>query len=255
MTIKTIFASTLLMMGMVSCQSAKNVNHTQVIPDAHTSQTSLDWAGTYSGILPCLTCSAMETELELTSDNEYVLTQTNYNREAESKVIEGRFTWKENHIILDNFPKKFDSNLFKVEEGRVRMLDKNGNIVTGESENKFILTKNGNAEVENSKWVLIELYGKKIKGDSDSHYVVFHSENKQIEAKAGCNQLTFGYKIKNGLRLEVTPGISTMMACPDEVEETFKKMMMEADNISVNEKTLTLNKARMAPLAVFEIVE
>lgn len=254
MTIKIIFASTLLLMGMVSCNSTKDINRTEVT-DAHTSQTSLDWAGTYSGILPCLTCSAMETELELTSDNEYVLTQTNYNRESEAKVIEGKFTWKENHIVLENFPKEFDSNLFKVEEGRIRMLDEKGNVVTGESENKFLLTKNGNAEVENSKWVLTELYGKKIKGNSDSHYVVFHSENKQIEAKAGCNQLTFGYKIKNGLRLEVTPGISTMMACPDEVEETFKKMMMEADNISVNETTLTLNKARMAPLAVFEIVE
>lgn len=156
---------------------------------------------------------------------------------------------------MENFPKEFESNLFKVEEGRVRLLDKKGNAVQGESENMFVLTKNGNAEVENKRWKLVELYGKKIEGDSDSHYVVFHSENNQVEAKAGCNQLTFGYKIKNGLRLEVTPGISTMMACQDEAEEAFKKMMMETDNISVNEKTLTLNKARMAPLAIFEIIE
>lgn len=113
----------------------------------------------------------------------------------------------------------------------------------------------GNNEIENKKWTLTELYGKKVKGDATSHYLIFHSESNTVEAKAGCNQLTFGYKIKNGLSLEITPGISTMMACPDEIEDEFKKMMLEIDNVSVNEKTLTLNKARMAPLAVFEIAE
>ena len=252
MTIKTIFATTLLAMGLLSCNSSKSTTQNEST-DAHTSQTSLDWAGTYSGYLPCSACDEMETELTLNSDNNYVLTQT--KGEQDSKVTEGKFVWKENHIVLENMPKEFDSNVFKVEEDRIRMLDKNGKTISDDSENSYLLGKNGNAEVENRRWKLVELYGKKIKGESDSHYVVFHSENNQIEAKAGCNQLSFGYKIKNGLRLEVTPGISTMMACPDEAEEIFKKMMMEADNISVNEKTLTLNKARMAPLAVFEIVE
>ena len=239
---------------MVSCNSTKTENEA-VIPDTHTSQNSLDWSGTYTGSLPCSSCDEMETELTLTSGNEYVLTQTKFNREGEPKVSKGKFSWKENHIVLENMPKEFDANTFKVEEGSVRLLDKNGNIVTGDSENNYKLRKNGNAEVEDKKWRLVEIHGKKVTGDADSHYIVFHSENNQIEAKAGCNQLTFEYKIKNGLVLAVTPGISTLMACEDKTEEQLKSVMMEADNISVTEKKLTLNKARMAPLAVFEIVE
>ena len=252
--IKTIFAASLLAVSLVSCNSTK-VDNESVLPDTHTSQTSLDWAGTYTGYLPCASCGDMETELTLTSDNDYILTQANLDGQPEPKVTKGKFVWKENHIVLEGMPKEFDSNLFKVEEGRVRMLDKNGNVVSGDAANEYLLGKNGNAEVENRKWQLVEIHGKKVKGDAESHYVIFHSESNEIEAKAGCNQLTFKYKIKNGLALEVLPGISTMMACEDNTEDLLKSVMMEADNISVNEKTLTLNKARMAPLAVFEIVE
>ena len=252
--IKTIFAASLLAVSLVSCNGTKTENES-VLPDTHTSQNSLDWAGTYTGSLPCSSCADLETELKLTSDNEYVLTQSQFNKEGQAKVTSGKFSWEENHIVLENMPKEFDSNLFKVEEGRIRMLDKKGNVVSGDSENDYLLDKNGNQDVENKKWKLVEIHGKKVKGDADSHYIIFHSENNEIEAKAGCNQLTFGYKIKNGLVLDVIPGISTLMACEDATEDILKSVMMEADNISVNEKTLTLNKARMAPLAVFEIVE
>lgn len=254
MVSKTIFATAILAVSLVSCNSAKTSNES-VMPDMHTSQNSLDWSGTYSGSLPCASCDGMETELNLTSENTYVLTQSQFNKEGEAKVTEGKISWKDNNLVLENMPKEFASNVFKVEEGKVRMLDNKGNIVTGNSENEYILNKNGNTEVENVKWKLVEIHGKKVKGDAETHYVIFHSENGQIEAKAGCNQLTFGYKIKNGLVLETTPGISTMMACEDNTEEQLKSVMMEADNISVNEKTMTLNKARMAPLAVFEIVQ
>lgn len=254
MIIKTIFATAILAVSLVSCNSAKT-NNESVMPDMHTSQIALDWSGTYSGSLPCSTCEGMETELNLTSENTYVLTQSKFNKEGEAKVTEGKISWKDNNIVLENMPKEFASNVFKVEEGRIRMLDSKGSDMAGDSENAYILNKNGNSEVENVKWKLVEIHGKKVKGDAESHYIIFHSANGQIEAKAGCNQLTFGYKIKNGLVLEVTPGISTMMACEDKTEDEFKNVMIEADNISVNEKTLTLNKGRMAPLAVFEIVE
>jgi copper homeostasis protein (lipoprotein) len=213
------------------------------------------WVGTYSGSLPCTTCSGVETELKLTSDNMYVLTQFNFNKESEAQITEGKTSWKANDIVLENFPKEFSSNVFKLEKGIISMFNNREKVVTDDTENAYVLTKNGNVQVENQKWKLVELYGKKVKGYVAPHYIVFHSEDSRVEAKAGCNQLTFGYKLKNGLMLETISGISTMMACPDEVEEEFKKIMMEADNISVIEKTLTLNKGRMAPLAVFEIVK
>ena len=68
------------------------------------------------------------------------------------------------------------------------------------------------------------------------------------------NILSNNYKIKNELQLSIEIGISTMMACPGNLEQEFSEVLNTADNISTDGKTLTLNKARMAPLARFELV-
>lgn len=47
-----------------------------------------------------------------------------------------------------------------------------------------------------------------------------------------------------------------MMACVDmATEQEFKKILEIVDNYTINDKKLSLNKARMAPLAIFEVVE
>ena len=38
---------------------------------AHNAKNSLDYIGTYKGILPCADCEGIETELELNSDKTY----------------------------------------------------------------------------------------------------------------------------------------------------------------------------------------
>jgi heat shock protein HslJ len=49
---------------------------------------------------------------------------------------------------------------------------------------------------------------------------------------------------------------TTMMACPDmATEKQFMEVLNIADNFSLNGNTMTLNKARMAPLAVFKAEE
>lgn len=46
------------------------------------------------------------------------------------------------------------------------------------------------------------------------------------------------------------------MACIDmEVENQFMAVLEKANNYSLNGNTMTLNKAKMAPLAIFEAVE
>ena len=48
----------------------------------------------------------------------------------------------------------------------------------------------------------------------------------------------------------------TMMACPDDsMEKEFAEAIELADNYNFDGKTLKLNKARMAPIAEFEIIK
>lgn len=111
-------------------------------------------------------------------------------------------------------------------------------------------------KIENKRWKLVQLNGKKIDAASDTHYLVLHSDNKRAEAKAGCNNLNLGYELKNELQIKFSEGMSTRMACPDgNIEQEYLEVLTSVDNLTTDGKTLSLNKARMAPLAVFELVD
>ncbi len=74
-------------------------------------------------------------------------------------------------------------------------------------------------------------------------------------AKAGCNMLGFGYKIKNEIQVRLEGGISTRMACPGHLEKDYIQALSETDNLACDGQTLSLQKARMAPLARFVLAE
>lgn len=116
--------------------------------------------------------------------------------------------------------------------------------------------QNGNSQVEDKVWELVELNGKAINGSADNYYLTFNSKDGMISAKAGCNVISVPYTIENEFKLTTKEGISTMMACPDMEDETeLKEVLKTADNISVSvaDGVMTLNKGRMAPLAKFNL--
>src|SRR5665811_2088212 len=67
--------------------------------DAHTSRNSLDWEGTYTGVLPSDDCEGIDTSISLNKDQTYLL-KLRYLGTPEKKskdfFSEGKFTWDEN---------------------------------------------------------------------------------------------------------------------------------------------------------------
>ena len=112
------------------------------IPMGDNSMTSLDWNGTYSGIVPCADCEGIETTLTLNIDRTFTII-TNYlgRNDALEETFNGNFRWDEtgSKVILEGV--KFAPKQFKVGENRVWQLDKNGEIITGELADHYILTK------------------------------------------------------------------------------------------------------------------
>ncbi|HNP17822.1 MAG TPA: copper resistance protein NlpE N-terminal domain-containing protein [Fulvivirga sp.] len=258
MSIKLIACSAILAIAFTSCHQTKKVSTIDAVPtaDSHTAQNSLDWQGTYYGVLPCASCEGIETELTIADNANYVLIQQYLGEENSTFTTKGSFHWEGNVIKLASSNEGDSPKIFKVEEGKIRQLDLEGNPVTGKMANLYVLTKNGNSEVEDRKWKLIELDGKPVEGSADTHFIIFHSKNNRIEARADCNALNFNYSIRNKYVLTVSGGISTQMACPgQQLEQKFIKAIEEADNISVNNTSLSINKGRMAPLARFELVK
>src|SRR5690554_2297646 len=64
------------------------------LPDMHTSELSVDWAGVYKGVTPCADCMGIETVLELRKDKTYTLSMTYMGRpEVGPYIQKGAFNW------------------------------------------------------------------------------------------------------------------------------------------------------------------
>jgi heat shock protein HslJ len=113
-------------------------------------------------------------------------------------------------------------------------------------------------KITGKQWKLIELSGKKITvntGQISEPRFTLSAENSRINGHGGCNSFSGTYELSEGNRIRFSKMVSTMMACGNmETEYGLLKVLEAADNYTINGDTLSLNKARMAPLAKFKAV-
>jgi len=239
---------------LYACNSSTQEEWPTGFAEEHNARTSLDWSGTYSGVLPCADCEGVDTEIEIDEELHYTLITTYLGKkENTSDTLRGTFTWEGNTIILSNIPTGERPNTFKVEENRLRQLSLDGHEIQGQMASQYLLVKQGNPAVEDKKWQLIELNGKTVAGNIETHYMIFHRNDKRIEAKANCNTLLIGYKITNDWNLATQLGISTLMSCEDRLEDELKEAITAAKSISLDENVLTLINGKSESIARFSL--
>lgn len=256
-TTKTTFAAFIITLLFVSCNNQqRNISSQQTFEDHHTAENSLDWEGTYTGIIPCADCEGIETWLTLNEDLSFTLVR-NYlkNKAIVSDTTVGDFEWQKNNVKLQEDKPNGETLFFSIEESQVRQLTNAAKEVVGELANHYILRKTGNAIVENKRWRIVEIFGKTVNGKPDTHYLIFHADENKLEAKVNCNTILSPYSITQQYRIKISEGISTMMACENNLETELIKALNMADNISFTESSLTLNKGRMSPLIKLKLVE
>jgi heat shock protein HslJ len=120
---------------------------------------------------------------------------------------------------------------------------------------------NGNPQagvITDRKWKLVELEGKPVADQVNGKepYILLQKSDSRYSGSAGCNGVggTFAF-LANG-KIKFTQGMSTKMFCDNmEVENGLTKALMTSDNYTLNGDNLSLNKARMAPLARFKAVK
>ncbi|WP_322971745.1 copper resistance protein NlpE [Faecalibacter sp. LW9] len=139
--------------AMLSCkndaESVKSTNTTDTIKidsttvDTHTAQTSIDYEGTYEGVLPCIKsdCKEIELKLQLMPDGVFVYSTKRLGIDQEELMTTGTFHFENdgNTIVLDqiaNVP-----NAFFISEGKIYQLDKDQKKIEGPDAEKYILLK------------------------------------------------------------------------------------------------------------------
>lgn len=149
-TLTNILYATFLIV-LIGCNSEKKnnaSNNTEDIDVLQTeenislgdnSQTSLDWDGTYKGVIPCADCEGIEMTVTITQDNTYHIEETYLGKNTTAFESEGTFAWDDTgqKIIFSDT----DRHPYFVGENTLTLLDKDGNKITGELESFYVLTK------------------------------------------------------------------------------------------------------------------
>ncbi|HEX2011943.1 MAG TPA: copper resistance protein NlpE N-terminal domain-containing protein [Roseateles sp.] len=231
---------------------------------AHHGANALDWAGRYSGRLPCADCEAIATTLQLNADHSYVL-QTRYLGKGEGQTFEqrGRFVWNlpDHTILLHDI--KSGPDRYRVGEGRLTQLDMRGGPIAGALAERYVLAKEAPPDLlliaGGREWRLVELMGRPVTPGPDGRMpgLSFKPDGSgqgfAVSGYSGCNQF-FGPTELGGapLRLRFGKLAGTLRACPDmALEQQFLQMLAQVDSYQADARQLQLHRARMAPLARF----
>lgn len=148
---KIIFITgSLCLLLTVSCKKNKSTENNPeateieetVIDNEHTSENSLDWEGSYSGVLPCADCEGISTEISISSDNTFILKQQYLGKDDDTvHEYKGTFSWKKDGstIILNDIVDM--PGQYFVGEGKLIQLDMEGKKIEGDLADKYILLK------------------------------------------------------------------------------------------------------------------
>lgn len=127
--------------GCNNARNSKPAEENVMVTDEHNSRNSIDYEGTYTGTLPCADCEGIRTEIML-HGNSYKMTRVYEGVEDEMNntfETSGTFEWDENGSIITLGNDR--SEQYLVGENRLFALDQEGQRITGDLADMYILKK------------------------------------------------------------------------------------------------------------------
>lgn len=187
-----------------------------------TSANSLDWEGTYEGILPCADCEGVATSISLSQEGKFVKISRYLGKSNREYRQEGSFEWNPagNTISLsgvDDTPNKY-----LVGENQLFHLNSEGNRVTGALADNYVLKKvvsKTDHPLLAAKWVLTDMEKFPEENWNPGEIFVFlEEESSRLHGYGGCNNFFGVYELKTGNRLELGKIGRTQKYCEDEMQ-------------------------------------
>ena len=136
-----VFTTAALVFGLNACRAPNDIQNQpeNEFVGIHTSKNSLDWAGVYTGVIPSASGSGINVTITLRYDLTYDAQYRYIDRSDDGDfTITGTFSWNEagSAITLDttNIPPHY-----QVGEGKLIQLDMEGNPITGELSDSYVL--------------------------------------------------------------------------------------------------------------------
>jgi copper homeostasis protein (lipoprotein) len=278
--------------SLLGCQDKKEIpvkEQTQQITTIPNAKETINFIGTYFGILPCDDCEGMETTITLNENSTYTKTVQYLGKGDKLFQQKGTFSWNEDGSIvqLDNI--QSGPNQYVVRKNALVQIGKEGKGIKGIlSKNNTLIkqsaaaagseaapviekTINLNNKLESTtevmqvdpaegkyslaetKWKLTTLNGKKItQHGKKSYYIKMNSADGRFSAYAGCNSIMGNYAMPKSNSIAFFEIGVTQVECRDmTVEIQFVQMLEESAKYNLNKETLLFFGAGKKPIATF----
>jgi heat shock protein HslJ len=259
---RLIFYSLLITLIGSSCsvfrKSSNQDPKSEQITPIHNSRNSLDWGGTYRGIVPCADCPGIKTEIILYEDLSYSLSRQYIDKSDSVFTEKGNFNWNDagSQITLNTPGGEPGGKSFFVGENTLFMLDASGDRVEGLLADKYKLTKIGSGiKITGKFWKLVELGGIEILShDSLGRipHLNLRTEENRVAGNTGCNAFTGSYELGEENQIRFSPLATTRMYCKEiEYEDEFMNLFDRAKSFKTIDDSLHLLDAENNLLGVF----
>lgn len=250
-----------------------------------------NFTGTYKGILPCVDCQGLITEIAINENTTFSI-KTQYQGKGEKVFVKkGHFTWnkKGDVIILTdaNSPNKY-----LVGKNKLTQLDIYGKINTGSLADEYILSKQptdtsdietvetndkvivdldsriattttiqkvnpavGKYPLAGTKWKLISLNKKKVdQSGKNVYYLKMNSKDGRFVALSGCNNVIGKFVMPSASRLTFSSIVSNKTDCADvELESYFSSMLAQTHIYKLEKETMSLFDEDKRQIAKFVV--
>jgi heat shock protein HslJ len=197
------------------------------LPDMHNSRNSLDWAGTYEGVLQIGNRGGEKTRLTLNNDGSYQRV-TRYPGQADpATIVTGSFTWNANGNAI-GLDEQGGRQQFFVGEEHLTLVNY-GEEMAGSRASNPVLTKVPHVQttptgddlaqtLQNNRWTLesaTDTHNQPIAvlAPQKDRSVTFTFSGNRLSIQGPCNRMMGGYQISAAGQLTVSAAASGMMAC------------------------------------------
>ena len=86
---------------MISCQN-QTIKENDANKVSHNAKNSLDYTGTYKGILPCADCEGLETTIAINENATYSIATKYLGKGEKTFIQKGNFSWNKKGQITIN---------------------------------------------------------------------------------------------------------------------------------------------------------
>jgi len=221
-----VVLATAMLAALAACgpqapKEADTVPSAQAVPDEHNSRNSLDWEGTYQGLLPCADCAGVLATLRLDAGGTYSLSTRRLGTGEASLDRDGAFTWSPDGGSI-SLASESEPSAFRVGEGRLLVLNADGSRPAADAGAFLDLVQGGGAApgqtLANHAWSLLAATGADggridaLFPDGARPHSLAFAEGR-LHATGGCNGLRARYELTPEGRFSVSGAAATMRAC------------------------------------------